>query len=79
MHCLCCDKLLTDYEATRRNAMTKEFIDLCNKCYGTISNDVLAIERQDLRHEEDTEENDYLLYEDNTLDYLSKKQLDNEN
>lgn len=59
--------------------MTKEFIDLCNKCYGTISNDVLAIERQDLRHEEDTEENDYLLYEDNTLDYLSKKQLDNEN
>lgn len=75
MHCLCCDKMLTDYEATRRNAMTKEFIDLCNKCYSTISNDVLAIERQDLRHEEDSEEyidDDISLYE------IDRKRLDNE-
>lgn len=77
MHCLCCNKILSDYEATRRHATTKEFIDMCNHCYGTISNDVLAIERQDLRHEDD-DDLDGLLYEDNTFDYLLNNKLDNE-
>lgn len=50
---------------------------MCNHCYGTISNDVLAIERQDLRHEDD-DDLDGLLYEDNTFDYLLNNKLDNE-
>jgi hypothetical protein len=29
---------------------------MCNKCYGSIAGDVLAIERTDLRHEDDDEE-----------------------
>ena len=76
MHCICCDKILSDYEATRRNVNTKEFMDMCNRCYGTISNDVLALERQDLRHEDD--DSDGLLYEDNTFDLLQNISLDNE-
>lgn len=51
-------------------------MDMCNRCYGTISNDVLALERQDLRHEDD--DNDGLLYEDNTFDLLQNISLDNE-
>jgi len=29
---------------------------MCNKCYGSISSEVLAIERTDLRHEDEEEE-----------------------
>lgn len=32
MHCVICDKTLTDYEATRRHALTNEFLDTCNRC-----------------------------------------------
>lgn len=33
MHCLSCDKVMTDYEATRRYESSGEFIDLCNGCF----------------------------------------------
>jgi hypothetical protein len=29
---------------------------MCNKCYGSISGDVLSLERSDLRHENEEEE-----------------------
>lgn len=29
---------------------------MCNKCYGSISSEVLSIERTDLRHEDEEEE-----------------------
>lgn len=48
MRCYCCNERLTEYEATRRNAMTGEFIDMCNTCYATIKDDLLTIEREDL-------------------------------
>ena len=56
MRCYCCNKALSDYEATRKSVTTGNFLDMCNKCYGSISGDVLAMERTDLRHEEDDEE-----------------------
>lgn len=32
MHCDCCDKVLTDYEATLRYVSTEEFVNTCLKC-----------------------------------------------
>lgn len=56
MRCYCCNKALSDYEATRRSITTGQFLDMCNKCYGSISSDILALERSDLRHEDEDEE-----------------------
>ena len=56
MRCYCCNKALSDYEATRKSVSTGNFLDMCNKCYGSISDDVLSIDRSDLRHESDDEE-----------------------
>ena len=33
MHCVACDKTLSDYETTRKNESTGEYIDLCNRCF----------------------------------------------
>jgi len=49
---------LSDYEATRKSVTTGDFLDMCNKCYGSISSDVLSIERTDLRHEDEDEFHD---------------------
>lgn len=32
MKCQCCDKMLSDYEATRKNAETGQYLDLCQDC-----------------------------------------------
>ena len=56
MRCYCCNKALSDYEATRKSVQTGQFLDMCNKCYGSISSEVLSIERTDLRHEDEEEE-----------------------
>jgi len=53
MRCKACNKELTDYESTRRAAESNEFIDLCNDCYNSISEDVVAFERADLMHTDD--------------------------
>jgi hypothetical protein len=47
---------LSDYEATRKSVLTGNFLDMCNKCYGSVSGDILALERTDLRHEDEEEE-----------------------
>jgi hypothetical protein len=59
MRCVCCDKALNDFEATRRSTVTNEFLDMCNKCYLTIARVVPSLEREDLlTNEERTEEED---------------------
>ena len=56
MRCYCCNKALSDYEATRKSVTTGNFLDMCNKCYSSISSEVLAVERTDLRHEDEDDE-----------------------
>lgn len=58
MRCYCCDRALSDFESTRKSATTGEFLDMCNKCYATIKDDLLSEERYDLYDgdEENTEE-----------------------
>ncbi len=53
MHCTACDKLLTDYEATRKDAHTFKFIDLCKVCFEDIKPFVAVIDRKDLITEQD--------------------------
>ena len=47
MRCKACDKLLTEYEATRKSIVTNEFLDLCNTCYNYIKDDVYTIDNQE--------------------------------
>ena len=53
MHCTACDKLLTDYEATHKDAHTFKFIDLCKTCFEDIKPFVSVIDRKDLITEQD--------------------------
>jgi len=48
MRCLSCNNPLNDLEATRRYTESQEFIDLCNKCFGYIKEDIDYSERDDL-------------------------------
>jgi hypothetical protein len=32
IRCDCCNRLLSDYEATLRHAVTNEFMNTCNRC-----------------------------------------------
>ena len=36
MKCICCNKSLSDFEATRRHGITKEFLDLCGSCLKSV-------------------------------------------
>lgn len=58
MRCRCCDKRLSDFEATRKHINTGEYLDMCNKCYSTIDKQVLSFERYDLYDEDETEQSD---------------------
>jgi hypothetical protein len=62
MRCHCCDKNLNDYESTRKSVSTGEYLDMCNKCYSTISDDLLSEVRYDLydgNEDDEYEEGDY--------------------
>jgi len=58
MRCYCCNKMLSDFEATRKSVHTNEYLDMCNKCYATVSDDLLTYERADLYDEEEDYEGD---------------------
>ena len=48
MRCQACNKILTEFEMTRKSATYEDFLDLCNECYNTIRSDVKSIDRPDL-------------------------------
>lgn len=54
MRCLCCNEILNDFESTRKSAYNKQFLDMCNKCYGEVENDIPSDVRLDLMHQSDT-------------------------
>ena len=53
MRCKACDVLLTEYEATRKSAMSGEYLDLCNGCFKYIQEDIEVIDCPALRHLQD--------------------------
>lgn len=52
MHCICCNRILNDYESTRRHGKTLDFLDMCSRCHSSVTEDVYlpTIERKDLIH-----------------------------
>ena len=48
MRCTCCDRLLNDFESTRKSRTTGEYLDMCNKCFGTVQQDLKTDIRNDL-------------------------------
>jgi hypothetical protein len=42
---------MNDFEATRRGAHTMDFVDLCDRCFSYVSEDIDVIEREDLEEE----------------------------
>jgi len=53
MRCKACNAELNNFESTRKSAVNGEYLDLCNTCYRSVSNDVQAVERFDLMDVED--------------------------
>lgn len=53
MHCLNCDRLLSDYEATRKHAVTFKFLDLCKVCFEDVKTIIPTIDRKELMTEQD--------------------------
>ena len=53
MHCLNCDRLLTDFEATRKHAVTFKFLDLCKVCFEDVKTLIPTIDRRELMTEQD--------------------------
>ena len=58
MKCLCCDRILTDYESTRKHAVTGSFIDLCQPCFKTVQADshLPTKDRKDLISSDDIDD-----------------------
>jgi hypothetical protein len=54
MRCIACNKNLNDFESTRKSAITGEYLDLCNTCFHQVEQDIPTKERDDLRSEEET-------------------------
>jgi len=48
MHCVCCDKILNDFESTRKSKTTGEYLDMCNRCYTTVAEDIPVVNRDNL-------------------------------
>ena len=58
MHCTSCNKLLTDYESTRKNAVTGKYFDLCKVCFEDIKPFVKVLDRKDLISEADLDDDE---------------------
>lgn len=57
MRCSACNVILSTTESVRRFKGSGEFVDLCNKCLSTISDDVETVEG--IASEEESEADDY--------------------
>jgi len=69
MKCCCCDKILNNFESTRKSKTTGDYLDMCNRCYSTIKDDVKTVDREDVSEDDDVDvdiilEADSFNYED---------------
>jgi len=44
MRCLSCDKRLNDRESVRKYSSSGTFVDLCDRCFATVSDDIPDVE-----------------------------------
>jgi hypothetical protein len=76
MHCTVCDKLLNDYESTRKT-LDGKYLDMCQDCYIGLEILIPTIDRKDLLHETEMPDPDTLM--DNYLDYTDIFDYDEDN
>ena len=53
MHCQACNRLLSDFESTRKHAITFEFLDLCKVCFEDVKTIIPTIDNRSLMTEQD--------------------------
>jgi hypothetical protein len=58
MHCVNCDRLLSDFEATRKHAITFQFLDLCKVCFEDVKTIIPTIDRKELMTDQDLDVDD---------------------
>lgn len=61
MRCLACNCQLNDHESTRKYASSGQFVDLCDRCFTTVEDDIPTIEgsgSSDTGEEEDANPGD---------------------
>lgn len=75
MHCRACNKLLSDYESTRKNAVTGQYLDLCKVCFEDVKPFVKVIDRKDLITEADLDDPEEDFNDDLDTDF-SLEELD---
>ena len=51
MHCIMCNVELSDFESTRKDANTMQYLDMCNDCVG--ASGITTLDRFDLASEND--------------------------
>lgn len=66
MRCSCCDKNLSDYEATLRLVSTGDFADTCLKCLKGLSIDVVGKQSLKKKFEDQPDDEDDYYNEDFT-------------
>lgn len=44
MRCLSCNCQLNDHEATRKYATSNSFVDLCDRCFGYVEDEIPIID-----------------------------------
>lgn len=70
MRCAACDKILNEFELTRRFSESNEFVDMCMSCSRFLEEDDITVQGNlDYAHLSDIEEGFYV--EDGTVDYHS--------
>lgn len=52
--CVACDKNLNDYESTRKD-LHGQYLDMCNRCYTPVRDQIPTITREDLSPYEEIE------------------------
>jgi len=75
MRCTCCNAALTDYEATVRHGITRQFLEMCSTCLKSVDAYIPIQVRNDLVSENDTG-NGELLEDDNYIDDYENDDID---
>jgi len=77
MRCIACDKIMTDYELTKKFSGSGEFVDMCNECSRfLVEDDLTAVGNIDYASLSDLEE--IRDVEDGTLDYDTRREQGDE-
>ena len=69
MRCQCCNVILTPFEATIKRVSDNSFLDMCEKCFSYVADEVKVLTREDLREEVGIDVANYIDTEDNKDNY----------